>query len=238
MMRSVLAPVATLTMILAAGSLRAENAKLASKPTCPILGATVMLTNVFKDGGGYAMSKPPETTAYDGQTFTVTRATQISRVIHRDGTPVRNPKTDPDTDRRDVGYDAIRLKGKSGTFVIRNDHIWGSPALQTGSQLTGKGIRWGRADHGRWMVEPDSEGDFNPISDGPLNGYKITLTACPRRAAVRALPVKNTPAERILDEAEVVRVPALEPRPRNPAPPVFTWTRPSSSSEPSGAASP
>ena len=212
-------PVALIGMVLAAGSAGAVGLKPAApKPTCPILGATVKLTNVFKDGIGYAMSKPPRTTAYDGQTFSVTSATQISRAIHRDGTPVRNPRTDRDTDTRDAGYDAIRLEGKSGTFVIRNNHVWGSPAAEADSQRTGKGIRWGRTGHGRWMVKLDGEGIFNPIVDSPLNGYKVTVTASPGRPAIKVPLAKNTRPDRSLNE--------LVERPRNAAPPVFTPTTP------------
>src|SRR4051812_23247456 len=91
----------TALLALAAGPAAAKTAlPRPSPPACPPLGATVTLTATE---GSYAAAAPTDL-RYDGQTFTVTRATQHFHVVTREGETVRNPKTTKETDIRTVGY--------------------------------------------------------------------------------------------------------------------------------------
>ena len=153
--------------ILAAGSAGAGNRVPGAPTTCPILGATLTASAEPNSYGEYVYGIRPETKEFDGQRFTVTRATGVKEMT-------RNPATG---DMRDIGYEAVGLQSPKGPLIIREQKAIGAPPQWTFSRLPkdAPGIRWGQGP--AWKVKVGET--LWTVQEGPLAGYTLQVSACP-----------------------------------------------------------
>lgn len=70
-----------------------------------------------------------------------------------------------------LGYEAYELKGKSGTFIVRRDHVPGTPAVQPVSVENSDASV-------EWRGSKPASAALDHILAGPLSNLVVTPRAC------------------------------------------------------------
>ncbi len=147
------------------GAVLSVSAVAAAPRSCPADRATVRV----EDTGVRYASQPVERTDLIGKTFKVHRYTEHRRMYF----------SEPRGVMMNVGYEGYELKGAAGTFVVRRDHVDGTPAIAPVSWTDGPSpyrskIAWGEGHPKTVKVG----GSLDYVLGGPFTSLTLRVIAC------------------------------------------------------------
>lgn len=120
------------------------------------------------DTGWHYLGLPVERPDLAGAKFKVTRYTDVKKWVSHNG------------GKRDVGYEAVRLEGKAGSFVIKKERVIGSPSFMA--------TAWSAQDEAQKVAWRASKAPVVAIGNdryvtelGVFNGLVVRLVGCQPR---------------------------------------------------------